>query len=75
MNSTLGGFAIYIGWDVGGWNCDKNKSSRDALVVLDANRTLLGQPWRGNLCAAINQANVSFADEVRIVLSIITHYI
>ena len=59
MNSTLGGFAIYIGWDVGGWNCDKNKSSRDALVVLDANRTLLGQPWRGNLCAAINQANTT----------------
>lgn len=27
---------LLIGWDVGGWNCDKNPSSRDALVVLDA---------------------------------------
>lgn len=24
----------YIGWDVGAWNCDKNKSSRDAIVII-----------------------------------------
>ena len=30
--------ALFIGWDVGGWNCDKNPASRDALVVLDAGR-------------------------------------
>ena len=48
--------AIYIGWDVGGWNCDKNNKSRDALVILDGNRRLLGQPWRGNLRHSINEA-------------------
>ena len=25
---------LYIGWDVGGWNCDNSSASRDALVVL-----------------------------------------
>ena len=24
-----------IGWDVGGWNCDKNQRSRDAIVILN----------------------------------------
>lgn len=47
---------LFIGWDVGGWNCDKNPASRDALVVLDAKRQLLGKPWRGNLRRCINQA-------------------
>lgn len=47
---------LFIGWDVGGWNCDKNPASRDALVVLDAERQLLGKPWRGNLRRCINQA-------------------
>jgi hypothetical protein len=23
--------AFFIGWDVGGWNCDDNSKSRDAL--------------------------------------------
>ncbi len=48
--------ALFIGWDVGGWNCDKNPASRDALVVLDAGRRMLGTPWRGNLRRPINQA-------------------
>lgn len=48
---------IYIGWDVGGWNCDRNANSRDALVVLDAQRRLLGKTWRGNLRSVINQAS------------------
>jgi len=47
---------IFIGWDVGGWNCDKNPASRDALVVLDALHQLIGKPWRGNLRSCINQA-------------------
>lgn len=46
----------FIGWDVGGWNCDKNGKSRDALVILDAGLNIVGQPWRGNLRAAINEA-------------------
>ncbi|WP_228276473.1 hypothetical protein [Dechloromonas sp. H13] len=49
----------YVGWDVGGWNCDKNGKSRDALVILDANRNIVGKPWRGNLRAAINEATDS----------------
>jgi hypothetical protein len=23
---------FYIGWDVSGWNCDRNKGSRDVFV-------------------------------------------
>lgn len=47
---------IAVGWDVGGWNCDDNAKSRDALIVLDGQAERLGQPWRGNLRQAINQA-------------------
>ncbi|WP_049764692.1 hypothetical protein [Thioalkalivibrio sulfidiphilus] len=45
-----------IGWDVGGWNCERNRESRDALVILDAERRRIGTPWRGNLRATINGA-------------------
>lgn len=48
--------AYYIGWDVGGWHCDRNPNSRDALVILDAERALVGSPWRGNLRKIINRA-------------------
>jgi predicted nuclease with RNAse H fold len=47
---------LFIGWDVGAWNCDKNPSSRDALVVLDSQRKLMGEPWRGSLRRVINQS-------------------
>lgn len=47
---------FYIGWDVGGWNCDKNKDSRDAVVILGAELNLVGRPWRGNLRTEINAA-------------------
>ncbi|MDH4562290.1 hypothetical protein [Pseudomonas sp. BN411] len=47
---------IFIGWDVGGWNCDKNPASRDALVVIDSQRQIQGKPWRGNLRKCINQS-------------------
>lgn len=47
---------FFIGWDVGGWNCDNNRASRDALVILDAERNLVGMPWRGNLRTHINEA-------------------
>lgn len=51
---------FFIGWDVGGWNCDHNSTSRDAVVILDANQKLVGAPWRGNLRTAINEsANAS----------------
>lgn len=48
--------SFFIGWDVGGWNCDKNGKSRDALVILDTELKLAGKPWRGNLRSAINGA-------------------
>lgn len=47
---------LFIGWDVGGWNCDYNPKSRDALVILDSERRLLGRPWRGNLRSTINES-------------------
>lgn len=49
----------FIGWDVGGWNCDKNGESRDAIVILDASRAIVGKPWRGNLRTSINAATTS----------------
>ena len=50
---------FFIGWDVGGWNCDKNPASRDAIVILDADRNPVGDPWRGNLRTTINEADTS----------------
>lgn len=29
------GYLSSIGCDVGGWNCDQNSASRDAIVILD----------------------------------------
>lgn len=57
MSDKVGGF--FIGWDVGGWNCDKNGLSRDALVILNNSLDLVGDPWRGNLRMAINEATTS----------------
>lgn len=57
MNPQISQAKLFIGWDVGGWDCDRNPRSRDALVVLDAGRHLLGHPWRGNLRQTINQAS------------------
>ncbi len=48
--------AFFVGWDVGGWNCDKNPTSRDAVVVLDETLAIVGRPWRGNLRRQINAA-------------------
>lgn len=36
------GSVLLIGWDVGGWNCDRNRLSRDALVVVDHNLHVVG---------------------------------
>ncbi|WP_261319266.1 hypothetical protein [Microbulbifer agarilyticus] len=56
MHTDKDSETLFIGWDVGGWNCDNNANSRDALVVLDRRRNVLGHPWRGNLRAIINDA-------------------
>jgi len=50
---------FYIGWDVGGWNCDKNANSRDAIVILDESCSIIGTPWRGNLRYVINESRNS----------------
>lgn len=50
-----------LGWDVGGWNCDKNPNSRDALVLLDHNQQQIGQMWRGNLRHSLNTAQTAQA--------------
>lgn len=47
---------LFLGWDVGGWHCDRNKASRDALAVtavVDGEVSLIGRPWRGNLRALL----------------------
>lgn len=53
-NSNTLPIRYFIGWDVGGWNCDKNPRSRDAIVILDSALEIVGQPWRGNLRREIN---------------------
>lgn len=50
---------IGIGWDVGGWNCDKNSSSRDAIVIVDEDCRPIGKPWRGNLARVIAKSSNS----------------
>lgn len=43
---------LFVGWDVGAWNCDRNRESRDSLCALalgDAGPKIVGSIWRGNL--------------------------
>ncbi len=56
MNHATSSPAFFVGWDVGGWNCDRNRRSRDALVILDETLAVVGRPWRGNLRDTLNQA-------------------
>ena len=49
----------FIGWDVGGWHCDTNPNSRDAITIIDDQRNMVGTPWRGNLRSTINEAQTS----------------
>lgn len=39
----------FICWDVGAWYCDKNHKRRDAILILDESRAVVGRSWRGNL--------------------------
>lgn len=50
----------FVGWDVGGWHCDKNPRSRDALAVLRLSSDcleLVGDVFRGNIREDINRCN------------------
>jgi len=49
----------FVGWDVGGWNCDRNAKSRDAVLILDEPLRIVGGSWRGNLRDAINEADTT----------------
>jgi hypothetical protein len=43
---------LFVGWDVGAWNCDNNRRSRDALCVLafqDSEPAVVRNPWRKNV--------------------------
>jgi hypothetical protein len=43
---------LFLGWDVGAWNCDQNRESRDALCALEVGESgpvVVGKPWRGNV--------------------------
>ena len=43
---------LFLGWDVGAWNCDRNGKSRDALCALaigESGPMIVGHPWRGNV--------------------------
>lgn len=53
------GEEFFIGWDVGGWNCDKNGRSRDAIVILNSQRAIVGTPQRTNLRERIAKSNTT----------------
>ncbi|MEA3187144.1 MAG: type restriction enzyme subunit [Chthoniobacter sp.] len=59
MNSPTAVPSFFVGWDVGGWNCDKNDASRDAIVILDDELSIVGRPWRGNLRLSIVSATTT----------------
>ena len=43
---------LFLGWDVGAWNCDQNRKSRDALCAIEVRESgpvVVGRPWRGNV--------------------------
>jgi len=57
--STHANGLYYIGWDVGGWNCERNANSRDTIVILDAALNIVARPWRGNLRECIARASTT----------------
>lgn len=59
MKSQLSTPSFFIGWDVGGWNCDRNRTSRDAVVILDESVEVVGTPWRGNLRESIAESRTT----------------
>jgi predicted nuclease with RNAse H fold len=52
-------YTHFIGWDVGGWNCDKNEKSRDAMVVLDASGQFVGKIKWGNVAQSIQHSDTA----------------
>lgn len=48
---------LFVGWDVGAWNCDDKSRSQDALCILTGSSldelVVAAEPWRGNLREAL----------------------
>ncbi len=59
MSGPSAAMRFFVGWDVGGWNCDRNTKSRDAIVILDDALRIVGGSWRGNLRIAINASGAT----------------
>jgi hypothetical protein len=60
MNNSNLRREFFVGWDVGAWNCDNNPNSRDAIVMLDADNQIVGQPWGWqNIRTEINNATTT----------------
>ena len=59
MSGTSQPSLFFVGWDVGGWNCDRNTRSRDAIVILDTALAIVGRPWRDNVRTHINEATAT----------------
>jgi hypothetical protein len=72
---------LYLGWDVGGWNCDDNPKSRDALCALTmrgADLEVVGSPWRGNLRAdLVNLTGTALIKQLleRVGISDVDHHV
>jgi predicted nuclease with RNAse H fold len=48
----------FVGWDVGGWHCDKNRKSRDALAILCETKgrpRQVGKAFHGNIRSYIEE--------------------
>jgi hypothetical protein len=52
MGTSITMSDLFLGWDVGAWNCDRNRESRDALCTVELGESgpvVVGKPWRGNV--------------------------
>jgi len=56
--AMISSHTYYMGWDAGGWNCDKNFKSRDAIVILNDDNEQVGKPFRGNLSKTISASQL-----------------
>ena len=42
MRSDAKSLSLFIGWDVGGWNCGNNPNIRDAIAIPNNNLVIIG---------------------------------
>lgn len=53
MKSDAKSLSFFIGWDVGGWNCDNNPNSRDAT---GEQRAVSDLAWPNGIQEELSQA-------------------